>query len=86
MRAMKRPAARCSKPLAALLVCLAATVSGCASSQIVAQSSQLCQDWRIMDREKADRLTERTASNMEASNKARIEWGCHPRENRAKAG
>ena len=72
-------------------VLLASTVgialSGCAGGPpVVAQAGQLCRDWIVQDRSKDDKLTERTASNMEASNNSRVEWGCDPRENRAKAG
>jgi len=32
---------------------------------------------------KHDKLTERTASDLEADNDARVNWGCKPGENKA---
>jgi len=43
---------------------------------------ELCGSWRYQDVSKNDKLTEKTASGIEGSNKARTNWGCHPKEDR----
>lgn len=59
-------------------------LSGCAS-YIVATADELCKDWRHKTVSKADVLTEKTASDLEGDNGARVNWGCKPGENAAKS-
>lgn len=59
-------------------------LTGCAQS-IVATADQLCKDWRHQTVSKDDRLTDKTASGLEGSNEARVNWGCAPGQNKAKS-
>lgn len=59
-------------------------LSGCAQTRpLVATASELCRDWRHQTVSKADKLTEETASQIEASNKSRPNWGCQYAKNEA---
>lgn len=63
---------------AIMAVSVAATLCGCATQGIVfATSENLCQDWRAISVSKNDKLTEQTASEIEANNKSRPAWGCN---------
>jgi hypothetical protein len=42
----------------------------------------MCQSWKRQTISKNDKLTDLTASGIEGNNKARVDWGCHPKENR----
>lgn len=59
-------------------------LSGCASAFVVT-ASELCKDWRHQSVSKEDKLTDKTASGLEGSNDARVNWGCKPGENAAKS-
>lgn len=59
-------------------------LSGCAKT-IVATADELCQDWRHKTVSKNDVLTEKTASDLEGDNEARVNWGCKPGHNTAKS-
>jgi hypothetical protein len=48
-------------------------------------AEQLCKDWQHQQIRKADQITEPTASQIEAQNKSRPNWGCEYGENRAKS-
>ena len=48
-------------------------------------SDKLCKDWRHKTINSRDRLTEETASQLEADNKSRPQWGCKYGENEAEA-
>lgn len=62
---------------AIMAVSIATTLSGCATQGIVfATSENLCQDWRAISVSKHDKITEQTASEIEANNKSRPAWGC----------
>jgi type IV pilus biogenesis protein CpaD/CtpE len=80
---------RCGKnpvsPALLIVFCvsIAATVSGCASTEPIATAAQLCKDWRVLRPSKQDKLTQGTAEEMEASNKSRSVYGCHPQRNEA---
>lgn len=51
--------------------------SGCSTLPVViADSAALCQDWRSISVSKTDKMTEQTASEIEANNKSRQAWGC----------
>jgi uncharacterized protein YceK len=72
-----------------MLLCLTALsalalLSGC-SSAIVVTASELCRDWRHQSVSKDDKLTDKTASGIEGSNEARVNWGCKPGENISKS-
>ncbi len=51
---------------------------------VVANSAQLCKDWRHQTVSKEDVLTDKTAGGMEASNNSRTVWGCKYGSNTAK--
>ena len=81
MRALNRR----RKLLAPILICLAVTASGCASTQPVILTAQtLCKDWPVLTKSKHDQLTKQTAATMAASNAARPEYGCKPDSNEAR--
>lgn len=70
-------------PLIACVLITAGIVSGCSSLPKVVTAAELCQDWRRQTVSKSDKLTQDTAAQIEANNKSRVVWGCHPKENRA---
>lgn len=58
------------------LVCLG-LLSGCALIPAgIVNSEALCADWKHQTVSKRDKITEETASQIEASNKSRPAWGC----------
>ena len=57
-------------------------LNGCASAFVVT-ANELCRDWRHQTVSKNDTLTDKTASGIEGSNDARVNWGCKPGENKA---
>lgn len=70
----------------AALLLLLVPLSGCAATPAaIVNAEALCRDWLHQDVSKADTLTDRTASNMEASNKSRPNWGCEYGKNKAKS-
>ena len=72
---------KCLSALASL-----ALLSGCASgSAAIVDAGKLCRDWRHQSVSKDDRLTDRTASGIEGSNDARVNWGCKPGANTSKS-
>ena len=51
--------------------------TGCARDFVgIVASEELCRDWRGVSVSKNDKLTEQTASEIEANNKSRPAWGC----------
>lgn len=61
-----------------------ALLSGCSGGSVaIVDTGALCKDWRHKTVSKHDKLTERTASDLEADNDARVNWGCKPGENKA---
>lgn len=63
---------------------LALLCSGCANNmQTVTDAGSLCKDWRVYRPAKADRLTDKSAAELLASNEARVIWGCHKKKNEA---
>ncbi len=70
----------------AVLLVLLAALTGCAkTASHVLIAEQLCKDWQHQQIRKADQITEPTASQIEAQNKSRPNWGCEYGENRAKS-
>lgn len=67
----------------ALLLLSPVLLTGCAKN-IVVTAEELCKDWRHQTVSKDDRLTDRTAAQIEASNESRPNWGCAPGKNKAK--
>lgn len=63
-----------------------ALLTGCAKTPPPAPiaADRLCESWRHQTITKADKLTERTAAQIEGSNKARPEWGCAYGANKAR--
>ncbi len=60
-------------------------LSGCAKTgQLVVTADALCKDWRHKTVSKNDKLTDQTASNIEADNLSRPNWGCEYGQNRSK--
>jgi hypothetical protein len=59
-------------------------LTGC-SSAFVVTADELCKDWRHQTVSKADKLTDATASGIEGSNDARVNWGCAPGQNTSKS-
>lgn len=52
-------------------------LSGCAATgTVVATAENLCRDWQHQKISKNDKLTDGTASQIEANNKSRPTWGC----------
>ena len=49
----------------------------------VVTANELCQDWRHQTVSKQDKMTDKTASQIEASNKSRPVWGCEYGKNGA---
>jgi len=72
------------RKLRSLILTLSVPVllTGCGGSTVVIAIEELCGSWRYQDVSKNDKLTEKTASGIEGSNKARTDWGCHPKEDR----
>ncbi len=71
--------------LFALVLLSLGLLTGCATpSAVIANSDQLCKDWRHLTVSKRDKLTDKTAAGMEASNHSRENWGCKLGENAAK--
>ncbi len=63
-----------------------ALLSGCSGSiAAIANADALCKDWRHQTVSKSDKLTDKTASGIEGSNEARVNWGCKPGENASKS-
>lgn len=69
----------------AMLLPLLVLLSGCAQNFVVT-ANELCQDWRHQTVSKDDQITDQTASQIEASNKSRVNWGCVAGKNVAKKG
>lgn len=70
----------------AVLLVLLAALTGCGKTvPHVLIAEQLCKDWQHQQIRKADQITEPTASQIEAQNKSRPNWGCEYGENRAKS-
>jgi hypothetical protein len=42
----------------------------------IVNKEELCRDWQHMTVSKKDKLTDGTATQIEASNKSRPNWGC----------
>src|SRR5262245_49670448 len=67
-------------PRTKLFVVLLASLgllTGCSKTLVATVASEeLCRDWRHQDVSKNDKITEQTASQIEASNKSRPAWGC----------
>jgi hypothetical protein len=57
-------------------------LQGCGPTLAVIAVDEMCKSWRYQTVSRNDRLTEETASGIEGSNKARVDWGCHPKEDR----
>jgi hypothetical protein len=53
-----------------------ALLAGCSSGIAVIATEELCRDWRRVTVSKNDKLTDGTATQIEASNKSRPNWGC----------
>lgn len=63
--------------LCAVALLSLAPLTGCAKSFVgIVASEELCRDWRETSVSKDDKLTEGTASQIEANNKSRPNWGC----------
>lgn len=61
-------------------------LTGCAGTNpVVVTAEALCKDWGHQTISKADKLSDETASQIEANNKSRPNWGCEYGENRAKS-
>lgn len=74
-----RSIARCAFALLSL-----GLLTGCAVTPYrVVTAGELCQDWRHKTVSKDDKLTEKTASDLEADNKSRPAWGCAYGKNEA---
>lgn len=58
-------------------------LTGCSSTTVVTAEA-LCKDWRHQTVSKDDKLTDKTASQIEGSNKSRVVWGCAAGQNKAK--
>lgn len=72
---------KCLSGLAAL-----ALLSGCAKGSVgIVDLGPLCRDWKHQSVSKDDKLTDKTASGIEGSNDARVNWGCAPNKNTAKS-
>lgn len=70
---------------ASALACLA-LLSACSKGSVaIVDIGALCADWRHKTVSKNDKLTERTASDIEADNDSRVNWGCAPGKNTAKS-
>lgn len=59
-------------------------LAGCSKNLAVIATPELCRDWQHMTVSKSDKITEPTASQIEASNKSRPAWGCAYGRNEAK--
>lgn len=70
--------------LCALALILPVPLSGCATG-FVATAENLCKDWRHQTVSKDDKLTDKTASQVEASNESRVNWGFEAGKNKAKS-
>jgi hypothetical protein len=68
----------------ALLLSAPVLLAGCGKNFVVT-AEELCRDWQHQTVSKHDTLTDKTASQIEANNKSRPNWGCQPGENRAKS-
>lgn len=54
-----------------------ALLTGCSTLPVaIVDRAALCQDWRAISVSKHDKMTEQTASEIEANNKSRPAWGC----------
>jgi PBP1b-binding outer membrane lipoprotein LpoB len=72
------------KRCAALLL-LPVLLSACAGSPAaIVNADALCRDWRHQTVSKADKITDQTATDIEANNKSRPNWGCEYGANKAK--
>lgn len=70
----------------ALLLTSPVLLSACAKEPAaIANSAQLCRDWRHQTVSKDDQLTDKTAAGMESSNNSRTAWGCAWGKNQSKA-
>lgn len=67
-----------------LLLSSLALLTGCAPKYAVIATESLCRDWRVQSISKDDKLTQGTAEGIEGSNKSRPNWGCDPKDNKAK--
>lgn len=69
-----------------LLLAPLVLLTGCLKTlPLVVTVEELCKDWRHKTVSKQDRLTEQTASDLEADNKSRPNWGCEYGANKAKS-
>jgi hypothetical protein len=66
---------RLRKESAVIAILMFLSTSGCSKTMIVT-AEELCQDWRHQTVSKHDKLTDGTATQIEASNKSRPNWGC----------
>ena len=66
-----------------LMLSAPALLGGC-SNTIVVTADKLCADWRHASVSKDDKMTDATASQIEASNKSRPAWGCEYGKNKAR--
>lgn len=70
----------------AALLLLPVLLTACAgTSPYVVTAESLCKDWTHQQIRRADQITEPTASQIEANNKSRPNWGCEYGQNRAKS-
>lgn len=69
----------------ALLLAPLVLLTGCSKTlPLVVTAEELCRDWQHKTISKQDKLTEPTASQIEADNNSRPAWGCAYGENKAK--
>lgn len=68
-----------------MLLLLPVLLSACAGSPAaIVNADALCRDWRHQTVSKADKITDQTATDIEANNKSRPNWGCEYGANKAK--
>lgn len=59
------------------LLLLPVLLSGCSGSTVEIASNLVCKSWRPVTVSKDDKLTEKTASQIEGNNEARKAVGCN---------
>lgn len=77
-----------AKMCASALLCLA-LLTACEKTPppvAIADRTALCRDWKHTTISKKDVLTDQTATQIEAGNKSRPNWGCEYGRDEAKAG
>jgi len=63
-----------------------ALLNGCSKNLVVIAAPELCRDWQHQTVSKDDKMTDKTASQIEANNKSRPAWGCKYGTNEANSG